>query len=179
MKKIQILAITLIAVIGFLSCEGDRGPQGPPGVDGIIGTTEEYTNINLNYDDQTGLYTALLNLPYDILDSDAILVYRLENTDNSGNPIWAQLPHNFFLSDGNIIQYVFNHTFYDFEVLIDANFDPALFTDQEYNQFTRNQTFRVVIVPSVFANDPNNNLETYQDLLNEVHNQGYEIEQMK
>lgn len=178
MNKIKTLAIVLVAIIGLNSCEGDRGPQGPPGQDGLIGSTKEYDNINLDYDDQTGTYRTLLNLPYEIMDADAVLIYRLENTDNNGYPIWSQLPQNFFLNDGSTIQYVFNHTYYDIEIIIDADFDPAEFSNEEYSMYTRNQTFRAVIVPSAFANDPNNNLETYQDLLNEVNNQGYKI-QMK
>ncbi|MDR6300393.1 hypothetical protein [Mesonia maritima] len=175
MKKLFLFCISVLVLS---ACEGDRGPQGPPGFDGqdgLIGTTQEYTNVNLNYNGQTGTYGTFLNLPFEILNSDAVLVYRLENRDNDGNPIWTQLPHNFFLNDGNIIQYVFNHTFYDVQIIIDANFDPGQFTDQEYNLYTRNQSFRAVIVPSDFANDPTNNIETFEALQQSIQKQGFQL----
>ena len=62
---------------------------------------------------------------------------------------WSALPQNFFLGNGDIIQYVFNHTFFDVELLIDGNFDLSLLG----SDFTSDQVFRIAVVPSEFATD--------------------------
>ena len=64
-------------------------------------------------------------------------------------------------------------------IFLQSNFDLNELSIEEYNSLTKDQYFRIVVVPSAFANDPNNNLETYQSLLNEVNNQGYEIQMKK
>ncbi|WP_240751481.1 hypothetical protein [Flagellimonas onchidii] len=79
------------------------------------------------------------------------MVYRydgsIELSDGSTADTWSQIPQSFFLPEGTI-QYVFAHTFVDAELFIDGNFDlSALSTD-----FTDNQSFRIVFVPSEFAN---------------------------
>ena len=49
MKKLILLALSIITLA---ACEGDRGPQGPigpPGQDGLIGTTIE---LKVNFGNQ-------------------------------------------------------------------------------------------------------------------------------
>jgi hypothetical protein len=149
--KNLFIPFALVLSIFFTACEG---PQGPPGEDGIniLGQVFEVTT-NFSYNPNTGLQETLINIPNDIevFESDVILVYRLEKVVNDGNggsaDAWAPLPQNFFFNNGDIIQYVFNHTFFDVEILIDGNFNLAtLETD-----FTTNQTFRIAVVPAEFA----------------------------
>jgi len=64
--------------------------------------------------------------------------------------------------------------FFDVRLFLDGNFDLSTLAPEFY----QNQLFRVVVVPSDFANDPNNNLETYGSLLQEINNQGFQIENM-
>ena len=149
MKRI-LPFITMFALL-LTACEG---PQGPPGFDGLDGiNADEYAaqsferTVDFQYFDDSGLQETFINLPYDILDSDAVLVYRLEGIveiDGVSTEAWAPLPQNFFLENGNIIQYIFNHTFADVELLIDGNFDLSILD----SGFTQNQTFRIVIVPA-------------------------------
>ncbi len=117
-----------------------------------LGQTFEVTT-DFSFNPNANLYETLITIPgnIEVFESDAILVYRLEKTvqapDGSGADAWSQLPQNFFLQNGDIIQYVFNHTFFDVEVLIDGDYDPvALGTE-----FTDDQVFRIVVVPSEFA----------------------------
>lgn len=149
MKRIFLLT-TAIAFL-FTACEGDPGPQGPPGLDGI--NADEYAalsferTIDFEYFDDTGLQEAIVLLPFDILESDVVLVYRLEKIveiDGIPTEAWSALPQNFFLSDLDIIQYVFNHTFADVELLIDGNFDLSTLEAA----FTQDQRFRFVILPA-------------------------------
>ncbi|GAA4326938.1 hypothetical protein GCM10023115_56690 [Pontixanthobacter gangjinensis] len=152
MKK--LLSLIVLASLVLVSCEGDRGPQGPPGEDGLdgldgLGYTYERT-INFDYFADVNYYSQIIDIP-DAVDtfepeSDAVLVYRLELQPAEGGGTvdsWSLLPQNFFLEEGTI-QYVYNHTVADIEIIIDGNFD---LSDLE-TRFTEGQTFRVVVIPS-------------------------------
>mgnify|MGYP003121655446 FL=1 len=67
--------------------------------------------------------------------------------DEDGFDVWTQLPQNFYLSNGEVIQYIHLQTFVDVQVLIDGNYDPQTLPFD----FTDNQTFRFVVVPAEFA----------------------------
>lgn len=115
----------------------------------FLGQTFEVTTT-LFLNSNTNIYeTDFISIPsnIEVFESDAILAYRLEAVAN-GNDVWSQLPQNFFLSNGDIIQYVFNHTFFDVQVQLDGQYDPNTLPVD----FTDNQTFRFVVVPSEFAN---------------------------
>ncbi len=147
----NLVTILFVSVMLLTSCEG---PQGPPGRDGFDGfNADEYAalsferTVDFEYFNDSGLQEAFINLPFDILDSDAVLIYRLENIveiDGVPTEAWSALPQNFFLPGSNIIQYVFNHTYADVELLIDGNFDLSTLG----NEFTQNQIFRVIILPA-------------------------------
>ncbi|MEX2349607.1 MAG: collagen-like protein [Flavobacteriaceae bacterium] len=145
MKKILFTLAT--AVFFLTSCEG---PQGPPGLDGvnILGQTFERT-VNFEYNISNGLQEVFVNIPtsIEVYESDAVLVYRLEAELPDNVDAWSLIPQNFFLDNGDIIQYVYNHTFFDVLIQIDGNFDLSTLGPA----FTQNQTFRFVVVPSDFA----------------------------
>ncbi len=145
MKKLIFTLGTIFFL--FTSCEG---PQGPPGFDGIniLGQTFERT-VNFQFNNQNGLQETLVTIPtsIEVFESDAILVYRLEGQLPDNVDLWSLIPQNFFLDNGDIIQYVYNHTFFDIMLQIDGNFDLATVPVG----FTQNQTFRFVVVPSDFA----------------------------
>ncbi|MDT0646663.1 hypothetical protein RM545_08170 [Zunongwangia sp. F260] len=158
MKK--IFSLLFITAFLFTSCSDDgemgpRGPQGPPGEDGLdgLGYTFEET-IDFDYFEDANQYSAIIDIPEDVEtinpDADAVLVYRLEILeDENGNDLdgWSLIPQNFFL-EGGTIQYVYNHTVGDVEIIIDGNYDLSNLD----SGFTEGQTFRVIVVPSdVFA----------------------------
>ncbi|SDS29842.1 collagen-like protein [Christiangramia echinicola] len=158
MKK--LLSLLVLTSIFFISCssDGERGPQGPPGEDGLdgidgLGYTYERT-IDFEYFSEFNYYSQLIDIPAEVdtfePESDAVLVYRLELLDaEDGGTVdsWSLIPQNFFLNEGTI-QYVYNHTVSDVEIIIDGNFDLSGLN----SQFTDNQTFRIVVLPSaVFA----------------------------
>ncbi len=163
MKKIYfLLSFVLIA---FTSCsdDGEVGPQGPPGEPGvnILGQTFEFEGINFDYFADGNIYATVIEIPTEIevLPSDAILVYRRELTDD-GIETWSMIPQNFFLAEGTI-QYVFNHTDIDIELLIDGNFDLSSLDAS----FTQNQFFRFVVVPSDFAETSGVDVSDYQAVM--------------
>lgn len=146
MKKLLVtLGLTMFL---FIACTGPQGPPGLDGLDGYLGQTFEST-VNFQFNNQNLLQEVLVNIPnsVEVFESDAILVYRLEGQLPDNLKLWSLIPQNFFLSNGDIIQYVYNHTFFDVMLQIDGNFDMSTLGPA----FTQNQTFRFVVVPSEFA----------------------------
>ena len=166
MKK--IITLLFISAITLTSCsdDGEMGPQGPPGEDGIniVGQTYETPAVNFEYIEATNYYSSLITIPGDIeiIPSDAILVYRLEVLEDEGGQFdaWSLIPQNFFLEEG-IIQYVYNHTDGDVEIIIDGNFDLSNLE----SGFTQNQIFRFVIIPSDQALDPSVNVADFNAVM--------------
>jgi hypothetical protein len=152
-----------VIVFVFAACEGPQGPPGfdgfdgdpgPPGAPGIQGQVVEVEGVDFGYDAQANLFSTLITFSdvtnFEVFESDAVLVYRhdgvIELSDGSIADAWTQIPQNYFL-EGGTIQYVFAHTFVDLELFIDGNFDLSnLSTD-----FTDNQLFRIVFIPSEYA----------------------------
>jgi hypothetical protein len=160
MKKLSIL----FAFIAFslTSCSSDEpGPPGPPGEPGVnvVGQTFEFEDVDFTYYDDN-FYAAIIEIPEEIevLESDAILVYRREVID--GTETWSMIPQNYFLEEG-IIQYVFNYTPNDIELLIDGNFDLATLD----GAFTQNQFFRFIVVPSDFAVDTGVDVSNFEAVM--------------
>ena len=150
-------------VLFTIACEGPEGPPGPPGfdgapgqdgLDGIQGQVVEVENVNFGYDAEGNIFSTLINFSdvtdFEVFEADAVLVYRYAGSvsldDGSMADLWSQIPQNYFLPEGTI-QYVFEHTFVDLELFIDGDFDlSTLSTD-----FTDDQIFRIVFVPSEYA----------------------------
>lgn len=152
-----------VIVFVFAACEGPQGPpgydgiDGEDGLDGIQGQVVEVPGVYFDYIPENNLFSALITFRditnFDVYEADAVLVYRHNGTvplnDGSNADLWTQIPQNYFL-EGGTIQYVFEHTFVDLEIFIDGNFDlSGISTD-----FTDDQLFRIVFVPSEFAESP-------------------------
>ena len=164
MKKLSFL-FAFIA-ISFTSCSSDEpGPPGPPGEPGvnIVGQTFEFEDVDFEYFADGNFYATVIDIPAEIevLSSDAVLVYRREVID--GTETWSMIPQNFFLAEGTI-QYVFNHTPDDIELLIDGNFDLSTLD----GGFTQNQFFRFVVVPSDFALDTGVDVSNYEAVMQAI-----------
>ena len=163
MKKFRLL-LALSIVLGLTSCEGPAGPPGFDGLDGIdgvdgvniLGKVLEIEGVNFQYDAGANLWTTGIipfsDFNFEVFESDAILIYRYEDTvslnDGTTADLWSPIPQNFFLDQG-IIQYVFSHTFLDVEIFIDGNFNLSTVD----TGFTDNQIFRIVAVPAEFSLD--------------------------
>jgi len=143
MKKILI---TLL-ITGFVALQSCEGPQGPPGLDGIDGTNivsevfEQIANFT-----KANNYEQIFDFKPPIFPSDVVLVFLEWETQNN-NTIWRALPQTIFLDEGLLI-YNFDFSRQDFRLFLDTTFDPSLLS----NDWTRNQKFRIVIVPGEFAN---------------------------
>ena len=146
MKNI-LLFLAISSTILFSSCEGPEGPPGEPGIN-ILGQVFE-ANVNFQYNPAANNYTDLITIPntIEVYESDVILVYRLGAPAPNGDDVWEPLPQSRFFSNGDIMQYVFDHTFYDVKFYIEGNFDLSLIS----TDFTDNQIFRIAIVPSEYG----------------------------
>lgn len=148
MKK--IVALLFLSVVLFSACEGDQGPPGESGAT-FLAETFERTNVNFN---NANAYTVRVPLDPTIFEDDVVLVYRLQEVDN-GLDVWEPLPTSpfFFFNDTSgaiegYLTYRFNFTVGDIDIIMDS--DAPEIAGAE---FTDNQTFRIVIVPSEQANN--------------------------
>ncbi len=165
MKKLLLL---LLSATVLISCEGDQGPPGPPGLDGqaFFPLSFEQT-LNFSAPDYEGFifFDDYVNLN-DVGLDDMTLVYILfdQTTDNQGNPldVWRLLPQSLY-SDFGEYQYNYDATNVDVRVFLDG---PA---STDFNLLgpadLENQTFRVVILPVDFANDPNLDVTDYNSVM--------------
>ncbi|MEZ4811388.1 MAG: collagen-like protein [Allomuricauda sp.] len=163
MNKFNLI-ISAFIVLFTVACEGPEGPPGRDGFDGldgldgqdgIQGQVVEVDGVTFDYDAAGNIYSTLITFSdvtdFEVFESDAVLIYRYDGTvdlsDGSTADAWSQIPQSFFLPGGTI-QYVAAHTFVDVELFIDGNFDLSTLD----TGFTDDQIFRIVFVPSVFAN---------------------------
>lgn len=161
MKKVSLILGMALSLL-IIACEGPAGPPGFDGLDGrdgldgepgIQGQVFELDGVNFDFDVAGNLHTSLITFTdytdFEVFESDAILVYRYDGTidfqDGSSANAWSMIPQNFFLPEGTI-QYTAAHTFVDLELFIDGNFDLANLS----SDFTQNQFFRIVFLPSEF-----------------------------
>ncbi len=158
MKNI-LFVLAIISSFFFASCEGDPGPPGEPGIN-ILGQVFEVTvDFTVGND-----FQQLVNIPsnVEVFESDAILVYWLEDVIPSGNggtlDLWSPLPQTIYLDTGGSFQYTFNHTFIDVLLFLQGDVDLSTLG----NGFTNDQVFRIAVVPSEFA-DANLTMDQLMD----------------
>lgn len=146
----KLIPILFIFAAIIQSCSGPDGRDGIDGIDGkdglnIVGTTFDVTGVNFNAGND---YSASFTFPpakVEVFESDAVLVYREWAVDGDVS-VWRLLPQTVLMS-GNLLQYNFDHTFTEAFFYLDGNVNKATLPAQ----WTQNQVFRVVIVPSAFT----------------------------
>ncbi|MHA7057280.1 hypothetical protein ACWGOQ_0008690 [Aquimarina sp. M1] len=152
MKK--IFTLLLLSTLVFTSCVNDDDVDFD-----TIGLTFEFTS---NFNAGNG-YADRFFFNENIFDSDVVLVYRLEAVNN-GLDVWEPLPTaTIFIDDGNggeiTVLYRYNFTSGDVDVLLESNAPDLVPAD-----LTNNQTFRVVVVPSAFAENTDINLQDFNEV---------------
>ncbi len=151
MKKIFALLILSVFLLSACTSADDN-------VDfDTIGQTFEFTTTFNNAND----FNQFFVFDQDIVQSDVVLMFRRDGIAN-GLEIWEPLPTASFFFFNNstgaiegFLNYIFNFTIADVQVILNSD-DPQLAGPE----FTDNQRFRIVVVPSDFA------LNTEVDLLN-------------
>jgi hypothetical protein len=160
MKKAIIAAS---AALVLAACEGPEGPAGPP-ADELLGQVFEVDEVYFDYRSEVNYWSVNIGVPSGIIvfESDVILAYRYLHSVSSGAnevaDVWEMLPNVYFLGGGDIIQYVFNHTYFDVQLIIDGNHDLRNLDPG----FTDDQSFRFVIVPAAFITQSSVDLTDYR-----------------
>ncbi len=161
MKKL----FTLLCITAFIftSCSNDDDF-----VDfDTIGTTIDLEPITFGQPDFAATFSFFDN-GIDVFDSDVVTVFRREGTSNNGEAIWEPLPTAsvFFINDATnaiegFLNYRYNFTIDDVEIVLDFDVPDANLVTAE---FTTNQIFRIVIVPSDFIENKSVNVKDYESL---------------
>ena len=173
-KLLQLLGLFLV-IIASVACEGPEGlpgrdgfdgapgRDGEDGEDGLIATVYEVDQVNFTEDNNFGIN---FEFPEALFESDVVFVYRLEAAVD-GKAVWEPLPTATIYFDDNddgiddgFLQYRFNFTFDDVDILIESDDALALNSD-----FVENQVFRIVIVPGAFGNTKNAKNKSLEELM--------------
>lgn len=152
MKKILTLFTAVIGLIAFSSCEG---PEGPPGADGLTGQAFEILNKNFSYnnDDGYNIYGTFQGyVNGNLFDDETVLIYRLKGTIDAQTPVWQLIPTTLYLNNTDEVTYDYDFSKEDFKIYVGANYNIA-----STPEFINNQSFRIVIIPSILASTVNKN----------------------
>ncbi|UZO79813.1 collagen-like protein [Aquimarina sp. ERC-38] len=180
-KLMQLLFISLL-VIGNWSCEGPEGLPGRDGFDGRDGQngrdgqdgqdgrdgdtlTQIYEIESVNFDEANN-FGINFAFPQAVPETDIVFVYRLEDVID-GKAVWEPLPtatiyfddNNDGIDDG-FLQYRYNFTFDDVDILIESD-DPIALGEE----FTNDQVFRIAVVPAVFGSTKNTKTTSLEELM--------------
>ncbi len=130
-----------------VSCEGPQGPPGLNGLDGvnILGSVFEVQGTFT----QANEFSLLFEFPntLEVFETDVVLVYLLWDVTTDGNgqnvDIWRLLPQTRIVDQG-LLQYNYDFTFFDVNIFLETDFDPALLLPGD----TDNQVFRIAVLPA-------------------------------
>lgn len=135
-----------------------------------IGQTFEVSNVDfVSADGFEAFVNVVVPNNIAVFDSDVPLVFVLDPVATAANglDVFEPLPRVFFFDDGGFAQYRFNFIFdsvsgvFDLDLVLESDFFDGL-----GDVFTQNQVFRIVIVPSEFAqtHDTDNLAEVLSEL---------------
>ena len=173
MRNITWIFSTMILIF-ITACEGPIGPPGPPGFDGVdgqdgINLLGQVIEIEGTFEDAND-YSLFFEFPQtvEVFESDIVLVYILwgQTEDADGIPvdIWRLLPQTRLLDQG-ILQYNYDHTFFDVSIFLESDFDLSTLLPGD----TDNQIFRIAVMPADFVQGARvnlSNIEVVMDMLN-------------
>ena len=162
MKKATLLFGALLTLF-FISCEGPVGPPGPPGFDGLDGLDgqdgadaplSKVFDVQVDFtaeNDYAFLIDFNVEIPsVEVFETDVVLVYLLWDIteDNNGDPvdIWRLMPQTRILDQG-LLQYNYDHTFFDVNLFLEADFDLGTLQPGD----TDAQVFRIAVLPAEMA----------------------------
>lgn len=171
MKKIAMLFAFVASTLTLVGCEGPTGPQGPPGP-----TDYPFVeDIRASFDGDLNSFTQKIgekhNSRVKVLDGDVLLVYVLNGTTKDGLPIWAPLPHRYFVDVDKVekeLEYSYDFSRYDYQIYANANTQLKYFTGSGAKDdpgFLKNMIFRLVYIP---ARDPINNTNAVKNTSNKT-----------
>lgn len=155
MKKFSVVFGAFLTLF-LVSCEGPSGPPGFDGLDGLNGQNgangADGVNILASVIDIEGTfslendYTIGYEFPdtIEVFETDVVLVYLLWGQTDDAEPvdIWRLMPQTRILDQG-LLQYNYDHTFFDVSMFLEADFDLASLPPGD----TNDQVFRIAVLP--------------------------------
>jgi hypothetical protein len=147
MKKLNLLALSIITLIGFQACEGPQGPPGFDGQDGLDGVNivSEVFEVEVDFTEANN-YSEQLRFDPAIIESDVVLAF-IEWEIDGGKSVWRALPQTVFFNEGGVLIYNYDFTQDDFRLFLDGAINPASLGEE----WRLNQLFRVIVVPGDYA----------------------------
>lgn len=156
MKRIIPLFLLAAFAVTSFSCKSDDDYVQP--IDNVDYDTYPvvYDLKNVNFDLVNNVFTISRTLNSPMLETDVMLIYMQNGTTDNGSPIWQQIPINFYLSDGNEVDYNFDFSRYDFYIYASGTFNLG------GTSYVNNKTFRIVFVPASYGKGNDNQVD-YSD----------------
>lgn len=153
MKKI----LTLFAVVGLFAFSGCSNNDDNDTIPQAFEIKNK--NFSFNAEDGYNIYGTFQSwVGGDLFADETILIYRLKGTLDAQTPIWQLIPATLYLNNTDEVTYDYDFSKEDFKIYVGANYNMA-----STSEFVNNQTFRIVIVPSVLASTLNKN--NYLDVM--------------
>ena len=145
MKKITLL-LAFIGMMILQSCEVTEvyeTTNNAPRTE-VFEVTTSFTSSNN--------YSSLVVFDPPLYSSDSVLLYHLYDVVN-GQDVWKLMPQTYYFSDNGALDFNFDYTKFNEKIFLSANFNLNTLDAS----WTKNQTFRVVIIPDGFAKSVNKN----------------------
>ena len=146
MKKITLL-LAFIGMMTLQSCEVtevyDTPVSNAPRTE-VFEVTTSFSSSNN--------YSSLVVFDPPLYSSDSVLLYHLYDVVN-GQDVWKLMPQTYYFNDGGALDFNFDYTKFNAKIFLSANFNLNTLA----SSWTKNQTFRIVIIPNGFAKSVNKN----------------------
>ena len=97
-------------------------------------------------------YSVIVPFKPQIYSTDSVLLYHLYDVVN-GQDVWKLMPQTYYFNDGGALDFNYDFTKFDIKIYLSANFN----LNTLETSWTKNQTFRIVIIPDGFAKSVNKN----------------------
>lgn len=157
--------IIILSMAFLASCELNSTEVGPPGPEGPSGPVGQGFEVEANFTGSNN-YAQIFSIPenIEVFDTDIVVAYLLFEVDQeTGNDVWQQLPASFFFEDGEL-QYAFDHTISDVQLFLTGDTNLNTLGDE----FTRNQIFRVAVLPVDYVSSSNIDLSNMDEVMGAV-----------
>ncbi len=163
MKK--IFTLLCLTTFIFTSCSNDDDFVDTD----TIGQTIDLLGVDFRADGDFTINFSFIDNNIEVFDSDVISVFRQEDVLQNGDPVWEPLPtaNFFFFNDTTgavegFLNYRYNFTLDDVDIILSFDVPDASLVGAE---FTDNQVFRIVVVPSAFAQENKIDITNYKALV--------------
>lgn len=170
MKKI-ITLLSVVGLIAFSSCTTNND-------DDVDNDTIPYAfqftdNLGRVKDNEYSIKSTFqFEINDNLRDDETVLVYRLTGYVNSSTPVWQLIPRTIYLNNDEELDYDYDFSKVDFIITARGTYNLL-----DTPNYIKNQTFRVVIIPSFLAVSVNKN--NYLEVMKALNLNESQIQEIK